>query len=341
MAEATQDDGTSLLSTASAVDVLLASEAPEEDKVEVSEEAPLEVEETSDEDTEADEVEVEAEAEESDSEEVEEDEPEEEEEAEEAPVIEEPQRYRVKAGEEEVEVTLDELRNSYMRNADYTRKTQQVAEERKAAEAELEHLQGERNRYADQLETLEQALSQQEPPQEYWDSLYQENPLEYTRQKDLARDRKDALQNIQTEKQRVQQEHLAELQAQADKQMAQERIRLTELIPEWTDSQKAQQEKTDVITYAQRYGYSSEELNRVSDSRAVAVMRKAMLYDKLMEAKPAATKKTTKAPKMTKSGQPQSKKQKTQRRRRDALANIGKQKGRNAMDAAVDYLLTK
>ena len=341
MAEATLENGTSLLSREDAVNLLLANDTPEEDKVEVSEEAPLEVEETSDEDTEADEVEVEAEAEESDSEEVEEDEPEEEEEAEEAPVVEEPQRYRRKAGEEEVEVTLDELRNSYMRNADYTRKTQQVAEQRKAAEAELEHLQGERNRYADQLETLEQALSQQEPPQEYWDKLYQENPMEYTRQKDLARDRKDALQNIEQEKQRVQQEQMTQLQAQAEKQMAQERIRLTELIPEWTDSQKAQAEKNEVITYAQRYGYSNDELSRVSDSRAVALMRKAMLYDKLMEAKPAATKRTTKAPKMTKSGQPQSKKQQTQRRRRDALANIGKQKGRNAMDAAGDYLLTK
>ena len=339
MAEATQDDGTSLLSTASAVDLLLQQEAPLADKVELSEEAPLE--EISDVDTDADEVEVEAEAEEFDSEEVEEDEPEEEEEAEEAPVIEEPQRYRVKAGEEEVEVTLDELRNSYMRNADYTRKTQQVAEERKAAEAELENLQGERNRYADQLQVLEQALSQQEPTQEYWDGLYQENPLEYTRQKDLARDRKDALQNIEMEKQRVHQEQLSVLQSNASRHLEQERIKLTELIPEWTNAEKAKEERSDVVTYAQRYGYTSEELSQVSDSRAVALMRKAMLYDKLIEGKPAATKRTTKAPKMTKSGQPKTKKQVTHRRRQDALANIGKQKGRNAMDAAVNYLLTK
>ena len=71
MDEATLENGTSLLSREDAVNLLLANDTPEEDKVEVSEEAPLEVEETSDEDTEADEVEVEAEAEESDSEEVE------------------------------------------------------------------------------------------------------------------------------------------------------------------------------------------------------------------------------------------------------------------------------
>ena len=106
MTEATQTDGTSLLSTASAVDLLLQAEAPEEDTPEVSEEPPVEEPEYA----EADEVEVEAEADEFEYEEVEDDEPEYDDEADEAPVVEE-QRYRVKAGDDEVEVTLDELKN--------------------------------------------------------------------------------------------------------------------------------------------------------------------------------------------------------------------------------------
>jgi hypothetical protein len=44
---------------------------------------------------------------------------------------------------------------------------------------------------------------------------------------------------------------------------------------------------------------------------------------------------------MTKSGQPTNSKQTTQRRKQKALANISQQKGRNAMDAAVSYLLEK
>ena len=166
MTEAPQDNGTSLLSTASAVDLLLQTEAPEEDTPEVREEPPV-VEEP---EAETDEVEVEAEAEEVEYEEVGDDESEYEDVEDEAPVVE--QLYRVKAGDDEaMEVTLDELKNSYMRNADYTRKTQQVAEQRKAAEANLEAVLGERQRYADQLTVLEEALSQQEPNQEYWDSL--------------------------------------------------------------------------------------------------------------------------------------------------------------------------
>ena len=42
-----------------------------------------------------------------------------------------PETYTVKVGGEDVEVTMDELMNGYMRTADYTRKTQALAEERR------------------------------------------------------------------------------------------------------------------------------------------------------------------------------------------------------------------
>ena len=55
-----------------------------------------------------------------------------EEEAEEAPQP--AQTFRVKIGGEEVEVPLDELLKGYSHTADYTRKTQAIAEARKQAE---------------------------------------------------------------------------------------------------------------------------------------------------------------------------------------------------------------
>ena len=337
-------EGTSPLSQNAAVDLLLSQSAPVEEQPDVSEE-PEAVEEqeevTASEEpleAEAEEAEVEAEADYDEAEEVEYDEPEAEDETEEAPA--EP-TYRVRVGDEEVDVPVSELTNSYMRQSDYTRKTQQVAEQRKAAEAELAEASAQRQRYAEQLATVEQALSQSEPTQEYWDQLYQSDPLEYTRQRDLMRERKDALEQVQVEQQRVQQEHMAQLQAAAQTRLVEEQERMKELIPEWLDPEVAQREKTQVVTYAQRVGYTEEELANVSDARAVAVIRKAMMYDELMSKKPAAQKKTQKAPKMTKGGQPKSKAQISARRKQSALANISKSKGRASMDAAVDYLLTK
>ena len=72
MNEATPNTGTSLLSTADAVEALLSQEAPEEDTVDGREEPTEQEEVLSDPQPDPDEVEVEAEAEESDSEEVEE-----------------------------------------------------------------------------------------------------------------------------------------------------------------------------------------------------------------------------------------------------------------------------
>ena len=343
MSEATPE-GTSPLSQNAAIDLLLAQNAPVEDTAEVSEKPEAvedEVEETASEEpleADADEVEVTAETEDDEVEEVEYDEPEAEPEPEEAPAE---LTYRVRVGDEEVDVPVSELTNSYMRQSDYTRKTQQVAEQRKAAEAELAEASAQRQRYAEQLATVQQALSQQEPTQEYWDQLYQSDPLEYTRQRDLMRERKDALEQVQIEQKRIQDEQHAQLQAAAQKRLAEEQERMKELIPEWLDPEVAQREKNQVVTYAQRVGYSDEELAQVSDARAVSLIRKAMLYDELMSKKPAAQKKAQKAPKMTKGGQPKSKAQVSRKRKQSALANISKSKGRASMDAAVDYLLTK
>jgi hypothetical protein len=44
--------------------------------------------------------------------------------------------YRVKVGKEEVDVPLDELLKGYSRTADYTKKTQEVAEARKMVESD-------------------------------------------------------------------------------------------------------------------------------------------------------------------------------------------------------------
>ena len=334
MSEAPQD-GTSNLSIAGAVDSLLAQNAPVEEKAEEQEVV-----------AETEEVEVEAEAEELEAEDiVEDDEPEEADDEVEAveAVEEQPEEtYRVRIGDDEVDLTLEELRLGYMRQGDYTRKTQQVAEGRKAAEAELEALTAQRESYANQLAQLETALNQSEPTQEYWDALQAEDPIEYVKQREALRDRRDALAQVQSEQQRVQQEQYQQLQAQTQERLKQEADKLLDVIPEWRDADVATKQKNAVYTYAQRHlGYSEQELSQIGDHRAVNALRKAYLYDELMKQKPAATKKTKAAPKMAKAGQPTSKKEISAKRKRQQLSNISKMKGRKSMDAAVQYLLEK
>ena len=49
--------------------------------------------------------------------------------------------YKAKVDGEEIEVDIDELINGYQRIADYTKKSQALAEQRKAIEAERIHLE--------------------------------------------------------------------------------------------------------------------------------------------------------------------------------------------------------
>ena len=341
MPEAIPNTGPSLLSTADAVEELLSRNAPEEDTAQSEEQAVEEPEEDSAElEAEADDEAEATETEHVEEEDIDDDEPELEAESVEVETP-APSTYRISTPDGEVDVSVDELKSSYMRQADYTRKTQQVAEDRKVVESELGYVQGERARYAQGLEELEQALTQTEPDQTYWDGLYKQNPLEYTRQKDLMRDRKEALEKVQGEKQRVQGEHMQQLQQQSRQHMESQRTILPELIPEWRDASVAQNEKKEIFTHATKYGFSEQELNNVSDSRAVAVLRKAYLYDALMEKKPAVQKKTKQAPKMAKAGQPKTKRQVSQKRKREALANISKRTRVSAVDAAVEYMTQK
>jgi hypothetical protein len=178
----------------------------------------------------------------------------------------------------------------------------------------------------------------QEQPKEYWDNLYQEDPLEWAKQRDAYRDRKEGLVKVQAERARIEQEQQAQLAQQHQQYLAEQQQQLLQRIPEWQDEEIATREKQNVITYAQRLGYTEQELATASDSRAIEALRKAYLYDELMSKKPAAQKKVTKAPKTVKAGTPTTKKQANANRGKQALERLNKT---GSKDAAVDLLLQR
>jgi hypothetical protein len=194
---------------------------------------------------------------------------------------EQPPVYRVKIDGDEVEVTLDELQKGYSRTQDYTRKTQALAEQRKTAEAELETVRQERAYYAQMLQAMQAQLTQGEP-QPDWNKLYEENPHEWVRQRELWRDKQEKAQAVRAEQERLQAIQQQELGKLRQEQLAKEAEKLTEAIPEWKDSKRAAEERAKLVDAARRVGYTDGELNEVMDHRAVVLLRKAALYDELM-----------------------------------------------------------
>ena len=255
-------DNLNVANAASAINAMLPSEGGDQQDVELQEL------------TEVDSAAPEEELQDSDGEQSDEVEAEEEEDK--------PPIFTVRVDGKNVEVTLAELQKGYSREADYTRKTQQVSEERRAFQAEADLVRTERQQYSQLLGSLQAQLQQNAAPQVDMDRLYHEDPIEWVKQKELARDSEKVHAAIQSEQQR-----LSHIQAQEQYQsmqahLAQQQDAMLKAIPEWVNPDKAKAEKTLLIEWGQKLGFSSDELKNIFDHRAVVALRKAALYDQMM-----------------------------------------------------------
>jgi Tfp pilus assembly protein PilN len=245
-------------------------------------------------------------------------------------VVEEQPRYRVKVSGEEVEVSLDELLNGYSRTADYQKKTQSLAEQRKAVEADrvkIDEAAKTRETYAQRLQVIEQLLQQQDQGQDLA-SLKSEDPIAYAVAMAEKMERDKQLQAVQMERQRVQQEQQSHQQIQLQKHIQAEQAKLVEAIPEFKDDVKAEVIRRDIRNYAKAQGFTDQELSQVYDSRAVLALYKAAQYDKLMAGKGVTSKKVANAPKTIRPGtsNPQSSDNETFKKERAVLRQSGNKK---------------
>ena len=114
-------------------------------------------------------------------------------------------KYKAKVDGEEIEVDIDELVNGYQRTADYTKKSQALAEQRKAIEAErihLEQVKQERQAYAQKLQALSQFLSQQDQG-ENLEVLKETDPIGYAVKVAEMSQREKQLQALRYEQARI------------------------------------------------------------------------------------------------------------------------------------------
>jgi len=196
------------------------------------------------------------------------------------------EKFVVKVDGKEIEVPKDELIRGYQREADYTRKTQKLAEERKLVESEFQQVRGEREQYSQILGQLQQKLQEFEPPEPDWNRLEVEDPTEYARQWTSHQRRQQKTCAVQAEQERLNQMRQAEQQKQLQQVMAQEVASLKEKIPEWSSPEKAKAEGKALLEYGQKLGFSEQELNTITDSRALLALHKAWKYDQMMSKRP-------------------------------------------------------
>jgi len=226
----------------------------------------------------------------------------------ETPATEQPAEptYTVRVNGEEIQVPLPDLIQGYSRTADYTRKTQDLAEQRKAFEAEAQTLRAQRQSYDQALGEVQHALQALTPTEPNWNELRATlKPEDYSRAVDTWREQSRRLDAVKSERQRNQQQMVTDATQQAEALRRQEFDKLHNAVPEWvTDRQKAQADLTGLVTFAKTRGFTDDELKNVIDHRAWLLLRDAKRWQDAQAGIAAVKAKTTATPKTLTPGAP-------------------------------------
>lgn len=194
-------------------------------------------------------------------------------------------KRKLKVGDEELDE--DEVVSGYMRQRDYTRKTEEVAAQRREVEQVRQQVAAEREERANVLDVLIGSLHQEllGVDQARLNQLLDSDPKAYLKAKEHIEAKTHMIRNAI--------QHRLELQKQAAQEQArdmaeyerEQRTILADKLPQWRDPKRAAAEAREIEAVLRSAGYKDDELSQLADHRAVLIARKAMLYDKLMATK--------------------------------------------------------
>lgn len=225
-----------------------------------------------------------------------------------------------------------------MRQQDYTRKTQEAAEQSRKADQLFQTVQQEYGARINQLDALAGSLYRElVGDQQKLASLIESDPQEYLRQQAAMQAKVAMLQQAQ----QAQQQYKAMQDSQAEQHrselLAKSEAALLEALPSWRDADKRATEQREIAQFLLTNGYTPDDLNELSDHRAVLLARQAMLWSKAQTARQKQVSAPTPPPKVVKPGtsNPTNVKQ-TQTQQ---AFNKFKKSGRD--DDAVAFLLSK
>lgn len=197
-----------------------------------------------------------------------------------------PQKFRLKNDkgepEEVTETDILEWRKGHLRQDDYTRKTQALAEERRqveaAKEAELSSVRAQRQEYTELLGKMKAVVTPVEPdPATLSPDEFHVRYAEY-------REAKQAVEKIEAEQKRM-----ADLKAKEDAEWAAKHAnteyqKLVEAIPEFGDTEKAEPLRKELAQFAVTIGFTEQDLALVTDHRLVKLLHTAMAGERALKA---------------------------------------------------------
>jgi len=229
-----------------------------------------------------------------------------------------------------------DLIKSYQLEGHLNKQNMEVSEQRKALETKLAEIESQSQAKIQQLDDLAN-IAWGDLNAQYqsidWAQLRVEDPAEFAAKSQEFQQRNAQIQSMFAQ---LQQQRTSQTQERNQTTLKNEGEKLLRAIPEWSDAGVAEKDRAAIRKFAGSVGFSSDEVNTLSDHRAVVVLRKAMLYDQLQQTKPEVTKKVRKAPKLVRPGQATSKADRNAESLKTLKSTIKKSGGKDGVAA---YLL--
>jgi hypothetical protein len=187
-------------------------------------------------------------------------------------------------------LSAEELKLGYLRQSDYTKKTQAVAEQRKAFEAQTAEAEATMNAL---MSAAGADISRFQNVN--WEQAAIDNPDQYRQAKAAFEQAQSTYNLIKAQADQFQTQQQQQTEA-AQKEAAKESLTVLKTnIPNWNNDLYYK-----IGEYAQGLGVSGEEFNKVSDHRLITALWKAMQFDQAKQV--TAKKKAKSSPTKTLSG---------------------------------------
>lgn len=188
-----------------------------------------------------------------------------------------------------VTLTADEVRRGYMRQADYSRKTQSLSQASRQVDLD-------RNVKLARLDQLAAALESVQAPEPDWVAVARANPKGWVQQKIQWDNHRTAIENARRMSAAVRADTLAR-----DKRlMAMDLARTYN--QSWQDPRAMERDFRAIAHYAAQQGYTADEIDSVSQARHLVTLDKARRWDELQSSRPEIAKRMSTKPQVQRPG---------------------------------------
>lgn len=211
-------------------------------------------------------------------------------------------RLKLKYNGEEIEKEEPEVIELAQKGFDYTKKTMDLAKEREDFRVKSkQELDAKLNEYAEKIALNEKVIKEAVIPgfeKIDWNKLMQESPIEYAQKLQQVSAVAAKLDEIHEERKKIEQQREKE-HKESEQRRAKEAVEILqkEIPGGWSD-----QVYGSILKSGVEHGFKAEEVQAITDPRAIKVLWKAMQYDALQKAKPQVDKKVAQVPKVAKPG---------------------------------------